>query len=262
MIVPERKPSAPTGAEKELVVMIRTYSRFPYRKSYGYLVLAIAILLMSWESQRVDAAVAGSSIPKESIRLRILANSDSAADQAVKRHVRDAVVAEIDSWVAGPQTIEEARATIRAHMGDIERVIGDELRKRGFAYSFKAELGVVPFPTKIYGSEVYPAGNYEALRISLGSAQGQNWWCVLFPPLCFVDAVSGEASAPASAAVTVSADAKLSKNDKALQSVTAKPAEQQRAADGAAQEGQAPEVKFFLWEIIQSVVHFFKNLFS
>jgi stage II sporulation protein R len=77
-----------------------------------------------------------------------------------------------------------------------------------------------------------------------------------------VDAVSGEASAPASAAVTVSAGAKLSKNDKAKQSVTAKSAEQQKVADDTAQEGQAPEVKFFLWEIIQSVVHFFKNLFS
>jgi stage II sporulation protein R len=266
MIVPERKLSAPTGAEKELVVMIRTYSRFPYRKSYGYLFLALAILIMSWESQRVDAAVANGGIPKESIRLRILANSDSAADQAVKRHVRDAVVAEIDRWVTEAHTIEQARETIRARMGDIERVVANELLRRGFKYGFTAELGIVPFPTKMYGSKVYPAGNYEALRISLGSGEGQNWWCVLFPPLCFVDAVSGEATA-------VAATANVSKDDSAKtgtakgdtqkqQSSDDAKAKQQQSAEQQSAGQQAPEVKFFLWELIKSIIDFFKNLFS
>lgn len=236
--------------------MIRPYSRFPYRPSYGYLFLAIIILIMSWESQRADAAIAGGEIPKESIRLRILANSDSAADQAVKRYVRDAVVAEIDQWVTSPQTIEEARGTILSHMGDIERVIANELHKRGFTYDYKAELGSVPFPTKIYGSEVYPAGNYEALRISLGKAEGQNWWCVLFPPLCFVDAVNGEASAPAASAVTAAVDKDAPKGGN-VQTTSAA-----GGTDAKEKDADTPEVKFFIWELIQSIVHFFKNLFS
>ncbi|QHW32521.1 stage II sporulation protein R [Paenibacillus rhizovicinus] len=257
--------------------MIRTYSRFPYRPVYGYVLLIAAILLMSWENQRADAAIAGGSIPAESIRLRILANSDSALDQLVKRDVRDAVVEEMKTWVAGPQTIEEARGTITAHIGDINAIIAAKLASRGFNYGYKAELGIVPFPTKIYGTEVYPAGNYEALRITLGAGAGQNWWCVLFPPLCFVDAVSGEASTPAAAAVTT-ASAKAEDSQSQQNGVTAKAdakntsvkASADNKASGSVQQADAssndeakqPEVKFFLWEILKAIFSFFKHLFS
>ncbi|MBW7475097.1 stage II sporulation protein R [Paenibacillus oenotherae] len=251
--------------------MIRTYSRFPYRSSYGYLFLALIMLLLSWESQKADAAIAGGDIPQESIRLRILANSDSAADQAVKRQVRDAVVAEINSWIetSGTQTIEEARQSIRGHMKDIEGVVAAELRERGFTYSFKAELDIVPFPTKIYGSKVYPAGNYEALRITLGNGAGENWWCVLFPPLCFVDAVSGEASAAGSdqAAEAAKAEQKTETNQVSetvhstvVDSIAAAAAGQAETAAIGAEE--APEVKFFLWEMLESLWGFLSGLFS
>ncbi|SFT25186.1 stage II sporulation protein R [Paenibacillus sp. BC26] len=242
--------------------MIRTYSRFPYRPIYGYVLLIAAVLLMSWESQRADAAIAGGGIPSESIRLRILANSDNASDQAVKREVRDAIVAEMNNWVAGPQTIEEARATILNHMSDIEGIIAAKLSSRGFHYGFKAELGHVPFPTKIYGTQVYPAGNYEALRITLGAGAGQNWWCVLFPPLCFVDAVSGEASTPAVAA-TATVGAKADSDAKVTSAAADAPAKDQ-AADQNVKEGETkqPEVKFFLWEIFKSIMSFFRSLFS
>lgn len=253
--------------------MIRTYSRFPYRPVYGYVLVIVAILLMSWESQRADAAIAGGSIPSESIRLRILANSDSALDQMVKREVRDAVVSEMKTWVAGPQTIEEARLTIVDHMDDINGIIAAKLNARGFHYGYKAELGIVPFPTKIYGTEVYPAGNYEALRITLGAGAGQNWWCVLFPPLCFVDAVSGEASTPAQAAVTTAAvkagDAKQAdKGQASVKNADVKPASQNDAAQASAkqadQDGAAkqPHVKFFLWEMIKAIFSFFRHLFG
>lgn len=251
--------------------MIRTYSRFPYRPSYTYLFFAIVMLIMCWEGQRADAAIAGGDIPKDSIRLRILANSDSAMDQAVKRYVRDAVVAEINTWVTGPQTIEQARQSIRAHMSDIEQVIGTKLISRGFTYGFKAELSVVPFPTKIYGNKVYPAGNYEALRITLGNGAGQNWWCVLFPPLCFVDAVSGEASAANSNEAANNAG--NANNDSSKQTAstvkqdTGKQAQVVTAAVKTAstspsEEPQQPEVKFFLWEMIKAIISFIKGLFS
>jgi stage II sporulation protein R len=252
--------------------MIRTYSRFPYRPSYTYLFFTIVMVLMCWEGQRADAAIASGDIPKDSIRLRILANSDSAVDQAVKRYVRDAVVAEINTWVTGPQTIEQARQSIRAHMSDIEQVIGTKLSSRGFTYGFKAELSVVPFPTKIYGNKVYPAGNYEALRITLGSGAGQNWWCVLFPPLCFVDAVSGEASAANSNQTANKADSNNSNSNptkaSAAKQDTGKQAQATAAADAGTQnvspseEQQQPEVKFFLWEMIKAIISFIKNLFS
>lgn len=256
--------------------MNRTHSRFPYRTSYTYLFFAIVMLVMCWEGQRADAAIANGDIPKDSIRLRILANSDSAIDQAIKRYVRDAVVDEINTWVTGPQTIDQARQTIHAHMSEIEQVIGTKLSSRGFNYGFKAELSVVPFPTKIYGNKVYPAGNYEALRITLGRGEGQNWWCVLFPPLCFVDAVSGEASAASSdannssqssnansanASKTVAGSKSNSRNQVQVKATAATQIKNAKA-NAPTEEREAPEVKFFLWELIKAIIGFFKSLFS
>lgn len=226
--------------------------KFPYRKSYGFIVFAIILLIMSWETQQMDAAVAGGQIPQEAIRLRILANSDNPADQVVKRLVRDEIVKAMNGWVSGPQTIEEARQTIKANMPEIERITAEVLRSRGFDYSSSAELGMVSFPTKMYGNQVYPAGDYEALRITLGEGGGQNWWCVLFPPLCFIDAASGEASA-ASSAVAAQADAERA-------DASAEQAAVQKAA--SADEGKAPEAKFFLWEMIKSFIEWIKLLFS
>jgi stage II sporulation protein R len=223
---------------------VSTY-KFPYRKSYGFIVFALILLIMSWEAQQMDAAVAGGQIPQEAIRLRILANSDSPADQVVKRLVRDEIVKAMNGWVTGPQTIEEARQTIIANMPEIERITAEVLRSRGFDYSSSAELGMVPFPTKMYGNQVYPAGDYEALRITLGEGGGQNWWCVLFPPLCFIDSASGEASASTSAVA-----------------MQAGGVEQNEQADAAAEQAAAPEAKFFIWEMIESLIDWIKSLFS
>lgn len=234
----------------------RPYSyRFPFRASYGYLIVALAILLMSWEGLRVDGAIAGDSaaIPQQAIRLRILANSDSAVDQAMKRRIRDAIVSAMNGWAEGPQTIEQARSTLNDNMGEIERIVGEQLQSRGFQYGFKAELGEVAFPTKLYGDRVYPAGNYEALLITLGQGEGQNWWCVLFPPLCFIDSASGEATQAEPAAAANVADGAGPDKQPAGQVKTA-------AADAGADA--APEAKFFILELIESIVVFFKHLFS
>ncbi|WP_082311060.1 stage II sporulation protein R [Paenibacillus sp. FJAT-27812] len=226
-----------------------------YRRSYGFIVFAIIILIMSWEAQKMDAAVAGGEIPQEAIRLRILANSDNPADQVVKRVVRDEIVKAMNGWVTGPQTIEEARQTIIANMPEIERITAKVLKSRGFEYGSAAELGMVPFPTKMYGNQVYPAGDYEALRITLGEGKGQNWWCVLFPPLCFIDAATGEASA---APAEETAKAAAEKADAAPE----KAAALQAAAADAPAAGEAPEAKFFLWEMIKSLIDWIKSLFA
>lgn len=162
-------------------------------RQFGLMVFAIIMLISCWESNRNNVALADSAIPEQSIRLRILANSDTVEDQAMKRLVRDAVIAQMNTWVKQPDGIEAARRIVRAQLPALREVVGRELAAHGYSYPYQVELGNVPFPTKMYGNRVYPAGDYEALRITLGRGVGQNWWCVLFPPLCFVDAVSGEA---------------------------------------------------------------------
>lgn len=157
-----------------------------------YVSFALILLVVIWDSNRTNAAISGASIPEESIRLRILANSDSAVDQWVKREVRDSVMQEMASWAVESQSLEEARVTITANLRRIEQVVGQTLQAYQADYPFKVELGNVPFPAKVYNGKVYPEGDYESLRITLGGGDGQNWWCVLFPPLCFVDVVSAQ----------------------------------------------------------------------
>jgi stage II sporulation protein R len=162
-------------------------------RQLSLLLFAIILLISNWEFNRTNIAFADSSIPAQSIRLRILANSDSVADQVMKRRVRDAVIAQMNAWVQEPDGIENARRVVQTQLPALRDLVGRELALYGYDYPYKVELGLVPFPTKMYGDRVYPAGDYEALRITLGLGEGQNWWCVLFPPLCFVDAVTGEA---------------------------------------------------------------------
>ncbi|NMO94542.1 stage II sporulation protein R [Paenibacillus lemnae] len=222
------------------------------RTVFKQIVTLLSILfmvVMSWEGQRIDAAVTGGVIPQESIRLRILANSDRPQDQLVKREIRDAVVAQMTEWVSGlqdPQSLEQARALTASHLPEIEALVGRELAARGMTYSYHVELGTVPFPTKLYGSVVYPAGDYEAVRITLGDGAGQNWWCVLFPPLCFIDGGTGDAAAQTadqSEVKTVSAAAASSDET------------QERAAGGT------PEVRFFLWDMLLSLWSWVTGLF-
>jgi len=169
-------------------------------RKYLYLFFVFTILIMSWELGREDTTLAAASttIPDESIRLRIIANSDSVEDQWLKQEIRDLVTEEINLWVGSIDDINEARVVIESHIPQIEQIVNDTITKYGYSYSkeAKVELGIVEFPTKMYGEIVYPAGDYEALRITLGEGQGQNWWCVLFPPLCFVDMSSGDAVQP------------------------------------------------------------------
>jgi len=145
--------------------------------------------------QKNDAALLETAIPEEAIRLRILANSDSPQDQAIKMLVRDRVVEQMNSWASEANTIEEARLVVNAHLSELNDIVAAVLNENGQAYQYNLMLANVDFPTKAYGGLVYPGGEYEALLITLGKAEGRNWWCVLFPPLCFTDTVSGEATA-------------------------------------------------------------------
>ncbi|WP_339318533.1 stage II sporulation protein R [Paenibacillus sp. FSL R10-2734] len=235
-------------------------------KYTAILICFFMIVIMAWEGQKTDAAVAEVSIPQDSIRLRILANSDGTQDQLVKRQIRDTIVEQMNQWVTAledPQSLEQARSLIRNHLPELNALVGSELEKRGIQYSYKVELGVVPFPTKLYGGTVYPAGEYEAVRVTLGEGKGQNWWCVLFPPLCFIDAGSGDAAAPAAnkGAKTVSA-ASVDSGAKAQPAVGESVQADSSTGDVAAAEPAEPEVRFFLWELLQNLWNWISGLWS
>lgn len=225
--------------------------RTPSRKKIVLFFFSIVMLLMSWEGQMVDTAAAAGAqggIPQESIRLRILANSDGTGDQLVKRRVRDAVVEQMNGWVAqleDPQSLDEARRVIRDHLPAIEEQVGRTLQQYGKTYDYEVELGTVPFPTKMYGGAVYPAGDYEALRVTLGEGKGKNWWCVLFPPLCFIDAGSGDALAKDAGTAAV-----------------AKASAGGAAGDAVQVEREQAEVRFFLWDMLVKFWNWMTSLFA
>ena len=138
-------------------------------------------------------------IPDDAIRLRILANSDNEADQQIKHVVRDKVNEQITEWVAEITDIEEARKLLESRIPEINEIVKQTLAEEGENRDFDVEYNdSVSFPTKIYGSYLYPAGEYEAILITIGEGDGSNWWCVLFPPLCFLDFAKGISVASAS----------------------------------------------------------------
>lgn len=141
---------------------------------------AAAILMGSFKSFAEECE----HIPNEVLRLHIPANSDSEADQNIKLEIRDFVLEKYGSELSECSTLEQAVQTSRELLPEIERSCCDFLQKNGFTYGAKAELTEMYFTTRQYEQVTLPAGNYTALRITLGSGEGHNWWCVMFPQLC------------------------------------------------------------------------------
>ena len=121
------------------------------------------------------------------IRIHVLANSDSQADQALKQQVKDAVVTYLKPQLEQSCSIAESRQIIQRSLPQIEQIAQQTLQQQHSGYQVTLQYGRFDFPIKYYGSFSLPAGNYEALRILIGEGQGHNWWCVLFPPMCFTD---------------------------------------------------------------------------
>lgn len=122
------------------------------------------------------------------IRFHVIANSDSEEDQTLKLQVRNSVVMKLQNALVSCTDIGETRAYIEDNLDLIERWAADCVRGWGYDYDVKARIGVSAIPAKQYDDLYFPAGNYEALTITIGEGKGQNWWCVVFPPLCLVDA--------------------------------------------------------------------------
>lgn len=125
------------------------------------------------------------------IRFHVLANSDSPGDQELKLKVRDKVIDAMSGDLEISKNADETRDILINNLDKIKAVAEEEIYKNGQNYGVRVYLGEYKFPTKRYGSVVFPAGRYEALRVEIGDAGGQNWWCVMFPPLCFVDVKHG-----------------------------------------------------------------------
>lgn len=127
-------------------------------------------------------------IPDDSIRLRILANSNTEQDQQIKYDIRDQVNEEITKWVAQMSNIDDARDLIKERISYVQTIAEDVVAEAGLSYDVHVVYDKrVTFPRKLYGSYMYPEGEYEAILMTIGAGEGDNWWCVLFPPLCFLD---------------------------------------------------------------------------
>lgn len=123
-------------------------------------------------------------IPNHVLRLHVLANSDSQQDQALKLKVRDRILAESAGMLNGIKDRGAAEKAVSAKIPEIQRAAEDEIHKQGYQYPVHVEMTNMYFNTRQYGSVTLPAGEYDALRVTIGSGQGHNWWCVLFPALC------------------------------------------------------------------------------
>lgn len=118
------------------------------------------------------------------IRFHVIANSDSPEDQALKLQVRDAVLSATEKFYPQEATLEEARDALSDHLGELTRTGQETVKAAGYDYPVTASLEKCWFPTKEYDGFALPAGEYTALRVVIGTGEGQNWWCVAFPPLC------------------------------------------------------------------------------
>lgn len=128
-------------------------------------------------------------LAEQVFRFHVLANSDSEEDQALKMKVKEAIIAYMKQELPQSDSVETTKKWARENLVQIEQVAAEIIEEEGYEYSVKAEVTTCDFPDKTYGDITFPAGEYEALRIEIGQAKGQNWWCVLYPNLCFIDAV-------------------------------------------------------------------------
>ena len=124
-------------------------------------------------------------------RLHVIANSDSEEDQNLKYKVRDNLLSYMNNICANCKTKQEAISLVEENKENFKQIALDTIINEGYSYDVTINIGNFEFPTKNYGDISLPAGFYDALRVEIGEAKGHNWWCVMFPPLCFVDITSG-----------------------------------------------------------------------
>ena len=155
------------------------------------LLLIFLLTLFIFFSAYPYVTAVSSDISDSVFRLHVIANSDSQEDQNLKYKVRDALLEYMNTLCSSEFSKEEAMNIAENHIDDFSNIAQDIVTQNGYDYPINVSIGKYNFPTKEYGDVSLPAGNYDALRVEIGSASGHNWWCVMFPPLCFVDVSSG-----------------------------------------------------------------------
>lgn len=170
----------------QLITKIISNSKFKrFILDSALLILYVCISAVSY-THAVTTDIADSVF-----RLHVIANSDSAEDQNLKYIVRDKVIEYMSSISQNASSKEDVIEIAKANLDKIQAIASQTIRENGYTYSVNVEVGNFSFPSKRYGDITLPPGYYDALRIKIGEAEGQNWWCVMFPPLCFVDVTSG-----------------------------------------------------------------------
>ena len=171
---------------------MKVFSKFISISNFKRLLLLLVLLFIYTFICAFSYVNAVSTNIQDSVfRLHVIANSDSYEDQNLKYIVRDKVLQYINIISTNESSKEEVIALANKNIDEIQGIAENTIRENGYNYSIKLNIGNFAFPTKTYGDISFPAGFYDALKIEIGEAKGQNWWCVMFPPLCFVDVTSG-----------------------------------------------------------------------
>lgn len=164
--------------------------KLPYKiKLFLFILPLLFIYTLICSISYVNAI--STDLQKNVFRLHVIANSDSEEDQNLKLKVRDNVIKYMNTLCSKTTSKEEAIEIANAHLNEFKKIALSTIKENGYNYDVNISIDNVFFPTKTYGDISLPEGYYDALRIKIGKAEGKNWWCVMFPPLCFVDVTSG-----------------------------------------------------------------------
>ena len=139
----------------------------------------------------INTDMALADVPEKIIRLHVVANSDSPVDQQLKLQVRDRIISSMSGRLEGLKDISEVKSIVQGSLAEIEAAAREVIEENRKLYGVKAACTEMDFPTRAYGNITLPAGTYQALNIVIGEGKGKNWWCVMFPPLCFIDVAHG-----------------------------------------------------------------------
>jgi len=164
---------------------------FCKEKIFRAIILILLFTIFTLFSAISYVNAVSSDIADGVFRLHVIANSDSVEDQNLKYKVRDALLEYMNSICADASSKEDAMNIASEHLDNFREIAQKVVYDNNYNYPITVEIGQYNFPTKHYGDVSLPSGIYDALRVKIGTASGQNWWCVMFPPLCFVDVSSG-----------------------------------------------------------------------
>lgn len=168
--------------------LLKTFSKNKFKQFSVVIVLLLIYIILSACSYSFSIS---EDLSESILRLHVIANSDSKEDQELKYKVRDNILNYMNSLCINISTKEEAIAQLNTYLDDFKKIAKQTITENGYDYDVNVKIGNYDFPQKKYGDIILPCGNYDALRVEIGNSAGQNWWCVMFPPLCFVDVSSG-----------------------------------------------------------------------